>query len=63
MYLQSISINLYDAKSGQLLVSGRWRDSFFHAFNRGEAISKELIAEMFSKLQPATGGGGVAKRN
>lgn len=52
MYLQSISINLYDAKSGQLLVSGRWRDSLFHAYNRGESVSKELVTEMFNKLKP-----------
>ena len=53
MYLQSITINLYNAKTGDLLVSGRWRDSFLHAFNRGETISKELLAEMFSKIGAA----------
>ncbi|NTV69770.1 MAG: hypothetical protein HGA71_06450 [Azonexaceae bacterium] len=52
MYLQSITISLYDAKTGQLLVSGRWRDSFLHAFHRGESITKELLAEMFGKLNP-----------
>jgi len=50
MYLDSISIDLYNASTGELLVTGRWRDSFFHAFHRGESISKELIDQMMAKL-------------
>lgn len=50
MYLDSISVYLYNAKTGELLVTGRWRDSFFHAYNRGEGVAKSLIAEMLSKL-------------
>ncbi|QRM18875.1 hypothetical protein GBK02_05450 [Dechloromonas sp. TW-R-39-2] len=50
MYMQSITINLYNAQTGQLMVSGRWKDSFFHTWNRGEAVSKELVAEMMAKL-------------
>lgn len=49
-YMQSITINLYDAQTGRLMVSGRWKDSFFHTWNRGEAVSKELVAEMMAKL-------------
>jgi hypothetical protein len=62
MYLQSISINLYDGKTGQLLVSGRWRDSFIHAFHRGESVTKELIAEMFGKLKPKAVSAGLDKQ-
>lgn len=50
MYLKSLKINLYNASSGELLVSGRWEDSLFHAWHRGEAISKELLARMFEQL-------------
>jgi hypothetical protein len=50
-YMQSISINLYNARSGELLASGRWRDSKLHSFNRGEAVSKQLIWDMLQKLR------------
>jgi hypothetical protein len=50
-YMQSISINLYNARSGELLASGRWRDSQLHSFNRGEAVSKQLIWDMLQKLR------------
>jgi len=53
-YLQSISISLYDAKTGNLVITGRWRDSFFHTWNRGEGVSKELIAKMLAELGALT---------
>lgn len=49
-YLQSISINFYNAQTGELMITGRWRDSFFHTWNRGESVSKDLVAEMLAKL-------------
>lgn len=61
MYLKSISISLYDGKTGSLLVTGKWTDSLFHAWHRGESVSKELIAEMFSKLGSKTESFGQAK--
>ena len=59
MYMQSIAIHLYNAKTGELMVSGRWSDSTMHTYNRGEAVSRDLINQMFSKLQfkPADEGG------
>lgn len=56
MYLQSIKINLYNASSGALLVSGRWEDSFFHAYHRGDSVSKELLTRMFAELEVPVGG-------
>lgn len=50
MYLKSISINLYNASTGELLATGRWGDSLLHGYHRGESVTKELINEMFSKL-------------
>lgn len=54
MFLKSISISMYDAKTGALLVTGKWTDSFFHGYHRGESVSKELIAEMLAKLGSKT---------
>lgn len=50
-YLKSIAISLYNAKTGELLVTGRWRDSFLHTYYRGDSVSRDLINEMFAKLQ------------
>lgn len=50
-YLKSIAISLYNAKTGELLVTGRWSDSLFHTYFRGDSVSKNLINEMFAKLQ------------
>lgn len=50
MFLKSISINLYNANTGELLVTGRWGDSVLHGYHRGESVSKQLIDEMFAKL-------------
>ena len=50
MYLKSISINLYNANTGELLVNGKWADSFLHAFHRGEMVANELVSQMFAKL-------------
>lgn len=50
-YLKSINISLYDARTGALLVSGRWEDSILHAYHRGESVARELLAQMFEKIQ------------
>jgi hypothetical protein len=50
-YMQSIAIKLYSANTGELLVSGRWHDSFLHAYNRGETVAQRLIAEMIAAVQ------------
>lgn len=55
-YMQSIAIRLYDARTGRLLVSGSWKDSFFHTFHRGETVADELIGEMLDKLGPPAAG-------
>lgn len=50
MYLKSMSISIYNANTGELLVSGKWADSLFHAFHRGEMVANELLSQMFAKL-------------
>jgi uncharacterized lipoprotein YmbA len=54
MYLQSISIRLHDAESGDLLVSGEWRDSPLHGFRDAKLVVEGLTKEMFAKLRAAT---------
>jgi hypothetical protein len=46
---------MYEASSGTLLVTGKWEDSFFHTFFRGEGVSQELIKRMFEKVGPPKG--------
>ena len=54
MYLKSISVSMYDPKTGSLLITGKWTDSFFHGYHRGESVSKELISEMLLQLGTKT---------
>lgn len=51
MYLKSIAIDIFDAKSGNLLVTARWSDSIFHGFRDSKAIVNDLVGEMISKLK------------
>ena len=51
MYLKSITINVSDAASGNLLAMGRWDNSAFHRFQDAKQVTSDLMAEMFSKLK------------
>ena len=51
MYLKSITINVSDAVSGNLLAMGRWDNSAFHGFQDARQVTSELVAEMFAKLK------------
>lgn len=53
MYLKSISIRLFDAKSGDLLASGEWNDSALHGFRDARSVVSELVADMMAKLRAA----------
>lgn len=50
MYLQSIDINMYDGRSGNLVVNGRWKDSPMHGFRDPETVIRELLDEMLQKI-------------
>ncbi len=54
MYLQSIAIKMFDARTGDLLVTGDWRNSAMHGFHGDKEIVAELISEMTGKLKSAT---------
>lgn len=51
MYLKDITINFFDAKSGNLLVSGRWENSALHGFQDASGVVKGLMDEMMAKLK------------
>ncbi|MEG3190846.1 hypothetical protein [Lysobacter sp. D1-1-M9] len=54
MYLQSIAIKMFDAQTGDLLVTGDWRNSALHGFQDEEVVVGRLIEEMSGKLKSAT---------
>lgn len=60
-YLKSIAISLYNAKTGELLVTGRWTDSLLHTYVRGDSVSRDLINQMFDKLSLKQSADGVER--
>lgn len=50
-YLYSINIYFYNAMTGDLLVTGKWEDSFFHRFERGNSVTPELLKQMLEKMR------------
>ena len=53
MYLRALSINIFDAGSGDLLITGNWRNSTFHGFRDSREVSHKLVADMIAKLRAA----------
>jgi hypothetical protein len=51
MYLRKIDIQMFDARSGDLLVSGEWQDSPMHGFHDPLAVVQGLLAEMMARLR------------
>ncbi len=54
MYLRALSINIFDAESGDLLITGKWHDSTLHGFRDAREVSHNLVADMIAKLRAAT---------
>ena len=53
MYLQKLSIRLYDAESGDLLATGNWSDSPLHGFRDAKLVVEGVVKEMLTKLRTA----------
>jgi hypothetical protein len=53
MYLQRITITMYDSASGDLMISARWADSPMHAFRDSRLVVKDLIDDMFKRVRLA----------
>lgn len=54
MYLHSVAIKMFDARSGDPLVTGDWKNSALHGFQDENAVLSELVTEMTVKLRAAT---------
>ncbi len=53
MYLQSIAIKMFDARTGDLLVTGDWKNSAMHGYHGDGEIIDQLVGEMSGKLRAA----------
>lgn len=53
MYLASVSVKMHDARSGDLLVMGEWKDSPLHGFRDAKVVLAGLVQEMLAKLRGA----------
>jgi len=51
MYLKSLTINLFDGQSGNLIVTGSWENSAFHGFKSSRDVIKGLLDEMMAKIK------------
>jgi hypothetical protein len=54
MYLKTLNVRLYDAETGDLLVTGQWNDSVMHGFRDAKVVMAGVVGEMLAKLRAAT---------
>lgn len=54
MYLKTLNINIFDAKTGNLIVTGRWDNSAFYGVQNATGVVKELTDEMLAKVKAAS---------
>jgi hypothetical protein len=50
MYLRALDIQIYDAKSGNLLASAGWKNSALHGFHGLDSIVNDLVNGVLRKL-------------
>lgn len=53
-YMKSLSVRMFDAQSGDLLVVGEWSDSPMHGFRDAKLVMQGLVSEMLAKVRGAT---------
>lgn len=51
MYLRWVTINMYDADTGNLLASARWDNSAFHGFQDYKVVVQGLVDDMVAKMK------------
>jgi len=54
MYLKGLTVRLYDAETGDLLITGQWNDSTLHAFRDAKGVMQGVVSDMMAKLRAAT---------
>jgi len=50
MYLKTLDLQIYDAKSGSLLASAGWKNSAMHGFHGLTTVVSDLITGVLNKL-------------
>ncbi|HUP61075.1 MAG TPA: hypothetical protein VNA69_11710 [Thermoanaerobaculia bacterium] len=50
MYLKTLDIQMYDARSGTLLATATWKNSAMHGFHGVDKVVAELVSGMLTKL-------------
>jgi hypothetical protein len=53
MYLRALEINVFDGKSGNLMVQGQWKDSALHGYRDPAQVLHEVVPDMLSRLKTA----------
>ena len=53
MYLKNLTVNLFDARSGNLIVTGRWDNSALHGFQSSNEVVRALVDELVVKAKSA----------
>ena len=51
MYLKHLTVQLYDAQTGQLLALGRWSDSPLHGFRDPKTVMEGLVSELIARVR------------
>ena len=51
MYLRSVTISMYDGRSGNLIADARWDNSAFHGFQDYKVVVRGLVDEMVAKVK------------
>jgi hypothetical protein len=50
MYLQSLTLNIYDPKTGNVMATGHWRDSPLHGFRDPNKVMNDVVSDAISKV-------------
>ena len=53
MYLRSLDVQVYSVSTGELVASGSWKNSALHGFHSEEGVVKDVIDQIFAKLDPS----------
>lgn len=53
MYLKHLTVQLYDAQTGQLLALGQWSDSPLHGFRNPKTGMEGLISDLVARVRGA----------
>lgn len=53
MYLKHLTVQLYDAETGQLVALGQWSDSPLHGFRDPKTVMDGLISDLVARVRGA----------